>query len=409
MKIIPAVLLGMMLVAQQRSTAEPAPVPFPRLMGMNIGAKNYDAPAYQKQLARLHLVILGFYRGWKPAYGMAQVVRNLKTLSQNRILVGQYTILNECEDDNEAQSDVRAKLDAMNWWARNVAGQRVQWTAEYHAWDINFTAGSRADAHGQRYSQWLPGRDDQMFFRAAPFDVWYCDNVFSHPRVTADWTGAGHDAPKDDPVVAAAYRAGHRAEWDMIRKLHPGLPLMGNADGDLAAPEFAGQLEGAFLEALMGKKWSLETWAGWAPMMERYHQVMANTRSPHLVGFNVHGDTANCQFFRYAFASCLLDDGYFCFTDAKAEYNSVPWFDEFDFALGGALMKPPVTAWTNGVWRRDFSHGVALVNPTAQPVTVTVEPGLRALRGRQDPTVNNGQPVTLVRLVAKDGIILQRD
>src|SRR5512146_1329766 len=32
-----------------------------RLLGMNIGAKNYDDPTYQAQLARLDVVILGFY------------------------------------------------------------------------------------------------------------------------------------------------------------------------------------------------------------------------------------------------------------------------------------------------------------------------------------------------------------
>ena len=36
-----------------------------RLLGMNIGAKNYDDTAYQTQLARLDVVILGFYPGWR--------------------------------------------------------------------------------------------------------------------------------------------------------------------------------------------------------------------------------------------------------------------------------------------------------------------------------------------------------
>ena len=93
-------LAGILHVGSAR-TAEvkqpPANLPFPRLMGMNIGAKNYDDPAYQSQLARLDVVILGFYKGWKPGYGMAKVVRNLKELSGGKILVGQYTILNECE------------------------------------------------------------------------------------------------------------------------------------------------------------------------------------------------------------------------------------------------------------------------------------------------------------------------
>ena len=183
---------------------------------------------------------------------------------------------------------------------------------------------------------------------------------------------------------------------------------MGNTDGDLAEPEFATQLEGAFLEGLMGKKWSLETWAGWPKMMQRYHGTMAHTRVPHLIGFNVHGKTNDYRFFRYAFASCLLDDGYFCFTDVGKEYSSVPWFDEFDFKLGAAISKPPTADWRNGVWRRDFERGIALVNPTQQAVTVTLEAGFRRLLGKQDSAVNNGSPAASVTLEAKDGIILCR-
>ena len=63
-------------------------------------------------------------------------------------------------------------------------------------------------------------------------------------------------------------------------------------------------------------------------MMQRYHTVMTNTRAPHLVGFNVHGQTNDYRFFRYAYTSCLLEDGCFCFTDAKKEYSSVAWFDD---------------------------------------------------------------------------------
>src|SRR5690348_15483209 len=86
--------------AQAAAETPPAPSAapaFPRLMGMNIGAKNYDDPQYQRQLARLDVVILGFYQGWKPKYGMAKVVANLKELSGGKILVGQYTVLSESQ------------------------------------------------------------------------------------------------------------------------------------------------------------------------------------------------------------------------------------------------------------------------------------------------------------------------
>ena len=45
----------------------------------------------RRELARLDLVILGFYKGWKPDYGMAKVLQNLKNSSRNHLLVGQYS------------------------------------------------------------------------------------------------------------------------------------------------------------------------------------------------------------------------------------------------------------------------------------------------------------------------------
>ena len=384
-------------------------LPFPRLMGMNIGAKNYDDRNYQQQLARLNLVILGFYKGWKPAYGIEQVVHNLKQLSGGKILVGQYTVLNECQDNPKSSSrDVQSKLHQMNWWARDADGRRVQWTSQFEAWDINFTAGSKADDQGLRYPEWLAQYNDRILFKSVPFDFWFCDNVMFKPRVKADWTGSGTNQSPADPAVGALYRAGHRAEWDQIRKIHPGICLMGNIDGDLSQSEYTGQLEGAFLEGLMGKSWSIENRLGWSATMNRYRATLANTRDPHVVGFNVHGRLTDYRFFRYAYASCLMDDGFFCFTDSDKEYSSVPWFDEFNFKLGAALSKPPTCAWQKGVWRRDFKQGVALVNPTAEPVTVNLEPGFARLHGSQAPDVNSGASAVLVKLGPQDGIILQR-
>lgn len=408
--LLPFVLLmaAATLQAAAQTPPQPAKATFPRLLGMNIGKKHYDDPQYQKQLARLDIVILGFYKGWKPKVGIASVVRNIKALSGGKCLVGQYTIMNEAYDNarNTSDQDIRSKLDQENWWVHNAAGNKVQWTKIYRAWDINFTALSKPDAAGQRWPEWLVARNDKLYFQTAPFDLWFCDNVMRQPRVKGDWDHDGKDDNPRDPAIAAAYRAGHQAEWAAIRKLHPGMPIMGNADGPLTEPEFAGGMEGAFLEGLMGKSWSIEKREGWAGVMKRYREALANTRAPHMVGFNVHGDPKDLRFFRYAYASCLLDDGYFCFSDLANGYSSVPWFDEYDFALGTARTPPPAKAWQNGVWRRDFERGVALVNPAAEPVTVTLEPGFRRLQGRQDAAVNSGEAVTTLTLPAKDGIIL---
>lgn len=110
-------------------------------------------------------------------------------------------------------------------------------------------------------------------------------------------------------------------------------------------------------------------------MMARYRAVLANTRPPRIVGFNVSGTADDYQFFRYAFTSCLLDDGYFSFTDRTQGYSSVPWFDEYDHRLGHALSPPPTAPWGERVWRRDFEHGVVLVNPTSTTRTITLKSG----------------------------------
>lgn len=143
-------------------------------------------------------------------------------------------------------------------------------------------------------------------------------------------------------------------------------------------------------------------------MMARYRAVLRNTRPPNIVGFNVHGSPTDYRFFRYAYTSCLLDDGYFSFTDKSREYSSVPWFDEYDYKLGKAISEPPAAAWSNGVWRRDFQYGIALVNPTNTARTVTVEPGLRRLAGGQDPAVNDGSAAGRLTLGPKDGIVLRK-
>jgi hypothetical protein len=61
------------------------------------------------------------------------------------------------------------------------------------------------------------------------------------------------------------------------------------------------------------------------------------------------------------------------------------------------------------VWRRDFDHGIVLVNPKGNgPQTVILESSYTRIKGEQDPVTNNGATVTTVTLQDRDGIILLR-
>ena len=384
---------------------------FPRLMGMNIGAKQYHDKRYQEEIARLDIVILSFGTKSSPQT-IRETVRIIKKRNP-RILVGQYTSLDEAYDYLDrggADKDKYFKLYGEGWWLRNAAGQKVQWTDQFNTWMVNITEWTKPDNRGLRYPQWLAEHVYRMYIEPVPeFDIWFLDGVNYRPRVTADWNLDGRDDDKNDPGIMGAYRKGHKVYWNAIRSLTPTRLLIGNTDNDLSYPEFNLSLNGAFLEGLMGLKWSIETWGGWHKAMERYWTVMKNTRSPHIVGFNVHGKSSDYRFMRYAFASCLLGGGYFSYTDVEVNYSSVPWFDEYDVRLGRAVEPPQEIAWHYGVYRRVFENGMVLVNPTGLPVRLDIGPGYRRMIGTQDPEVNNGKPAREIILPSKDGLILIRD
>ena len=73
---------------------------------------------------------------------------------------------------------------------------------------------------------------------------------------------------------------------------------------------------------------------------------------------------------------------------------------------------------TGGVWRRDFEHGIVLVNPTPEPIVVTQSQvagprgrtGVRRISGTQAPAWNTGAPVTAgITIPPGDGIVLLAD
>lgn len=391
------------------------PHAYPRLMSMQIGEPDYHLPQNQSMLGRFDIVVLGFYPGWQ-RLPSASPVRDATAEIQSRnrdMLIGQYTVMNESRDEGHkwaaTEADRIKKLNEMNWWLRDARGRKVQWTSQYGNWDVNFTRWTTADADGRRFPQWIANRDYGRFFRDVPdFRIWYVDNVMNKPRVRADWNIDGIDDNPDEPRVQQAFRAGYVSLWDEIRRIHPKAMIMVNTDGDLSESEYRSKVEAAFLEGLMGKEWSIERRLGWTGMMRHYRSVKSNLRHPALIGFNVWGDRHDFRFFRYAFTSCLLDDGFFSFTDVTAGYTGVVWFDEYDFKLGEAQTPPPASAWQNGVWRRDFQNGVVLINPGDKAASVVLERPLKRLDGKQDRSVNNGTTTSRVTIAPRDGLLLQR-
>ena len=409
-----------LLLAFSASAADSPP--FPRLAGVNNGApQNYWEPAYQAKLAKLNWSLLAVWVNWGATADttMEQVVRNIKAINPDtRVFL--YENPMEVAEGNSAASVVFEKNDKMKWWAYekgstgpyvlSLYGKQTQ-RAQYQ---VNNTLFTPKDSSGYQQWEWHARWVVQQFYKPNPsIDGFFEDNVFWRPRVDADWNRDGVTDSKDSPQSGKWLREALAKRFALLHTLMPGKLMIGNitdwGNSKSELTEYDQALNGGLIEGIIGKHYSVETWSSWAEMMRWYRKTMAAVAEPKLVAFHQVGSITDYKTMRYGLASCLLDNGYYAFSDETKGYSGVPWFDEYDFKLGKAVKPPATVEYQKGVYRRDFENGIVLVNPKGNgTVEVTLEEDFRRLTGKQDPAVNNGALTRKVVLQDRDGIILKR-
>jgi len=390
---------------------------FPKLGSHDIGDKHYDLASYQAKIAKFDFSLLGFYKGWHGGTtAMRTAVQQIKALNPS-ILIGNYTIIesmywDQADPNNGAVTDVMTKLYGStgptgnggswtpnDWWGRTTSGAQVHEDGYPTTSIVNITNYVTPDAAGDRFPQWAAKYNNDQFFTPIPeIDVWYSDNAFWTPRTDQDWDRNGVMDSQTNSTVRAYYRTGMAGYFTKAKQLQPNLIIMGNVDGDsgqnagcLREPEYQFKLGGALEESAMGKSFSEEVWSGWDNMMKSYRSLNDNTATPHIVIFDTkatpngkcfepvanqswYGGGAAYAFLRYAFASALMEDGYFAVKNGGYSEAAYVWFDEFDRAgatntswLGAAVDGHQRTPYQGGVYFRRFQNGAALVNPAAIP------------------------------------------
>jgi hypothetical protein len=396
--------------------------PFPRLAGVNNGSPHdYEDPAYQAKLAKLNFSMLNIWVGWETTHGMTMeaVVRNIKSINPaSKVFLYENSM--EVADGNAAAEPVFQKVDQMKWWAFPSGTDGQALLSPFGARNskenylINTTLHTPRDSNGYQQWEWHARWVVQQYYKPNPsIDGFFEDNVFWRPRVDADWNRDGKIDLQTSPEAGRWLREGYRKRFELLHQLMPGKLMIGNVSdwgrSSAVLTELKGTLNGGIIEGTLGADYSPETWSTWAEMMRWYRKTMDAIAEPKLVAFHQAGSPTDYKALRYGLASCLLDNGYFAFTNPAAGYTGVVWFDEYDSKLGAAISPPATTAWQKGVYRRDFENGIALVNPKGNgPVEVTLEEDFRRLDGKQAPTVNNGQLTRKVLLQDRDGIILKR-
>jgi hypothetical protein len=396
------------------------PPDFPRVGGIQIGSPfNYNDATYQAQLARQSISILADYPTLAPGgMSMQTVATKIKAINPNS-LVFVYTNANQLRADQAlgtaSWGSYRSAVESNKWWlySKGLSSLVNSGFGDANNWAINTTLFTPKDKNGNTWMDWMTQFYVTTYAKPAPaLDGFFMDNVFWRPYIDGDWNRDGTVDSQTNATVQSWFRQGYARYFTLLKTLMPGKYQLGNI-GDWGAPdstltEYQGVTNGGVLEGYIGKSWSVETWGGWAAMFAEYRKVMGAVAAPKLVIFNQWGSQTDYQGMRYGLGTCLLDDGYYSFTDNTQQYYGVVWFDELDQKLGAGQSKP-TAAWQKGVWRRDFDNGIVLVNPKGNGAqTVTLESAYVKIKGTQDPATNSGQTVTTVTLKDRDGIILMR-
>jgi len=391
--------------------------PFPRLGGIFISdPRNYEDASYQEAISKLDLAIMSVYPGWEQEHGttMEAVAKRIKTLNPDIRIFLYFIPESRKLPMNGGWADLGTKLDGQRWWGYQSGGSGTKVLSDFgnETYVVNLTNFAPADSSGKRSNQWIAQYAvDKLIASTPSVDGLFTDNMFWKPRVNADWNRDGQADSQDDTAVQKYYREGNRTYLNALKALMPGkLQIANIADWGKAAStitEYDQLLPGGVMN-VVGKSYSVESWAGWPALLNHYRKSMQALAPPKLGMFSQSGEPSDYQSMRYGLATSLLDDAYYAFHDLDG-FSGVPWFDEFDVSLGQATTAPPTAAWQNGVWRRDFEGGIALVNPKGNGAKeITLEKDYRKISGNQDRAVNNGETVRKVTLRDRDGIILLR-
>lgn len=419
---------------------------YPRVASYRIGGSQHYDTTFQAWAALQAVVIIGGnWEGWdSTGRNREAVVQGIKSRSKIGTKVLQYNICDNVDFVKTGQPSWKSQVDANNWYlyVKGTSGTHVLNFYSTDFWQTNSTDYVPSDLNGRKLEDAFARFTDHTYrtgggANTAPsLDGHFHDNVFFVARSDGDFN---RDGVTDKAAqFALAWRTGLRRYFDELAKIDAKLIRFANLDGmahlnitdptdTAAAAPLDGILHGALLEGFMGASWATETWAGWQKAMDDYRFRLNMCLAPKL-GVAGHlnlasngsdpSDTTPYRALRYGMASVALEDGYYAYAPSSGySDNDLFSFDELGGNPGGPpvgylgypTQPPPTAAWQNGVWRRDFDHGIVLVNPKGNgKQTVSLGGTFKHLSGQQNPTLNDGSAVTSVTLADRDGLVLLR-
>lgn len=462
--------------------------PFPRLCGVlngNGSASLVSPAANLTKVANCDFIMISLWAGQKdPVTGqtMAQVCAALKAAGVKRIFAyhnidelnkSQITGANSVIYDVGIYANTNKQFLYANgltqttpidsWFQQSGANGTNPYAK------MNYTLNGPKVA-GKNWAQWITDRNIGVYYLgtssaggpsltyaniANPYlDGLFTDDVFWRENPNSG-NGSGFagdynvDGAVDNNNLTGSSIEGEtynllswRAHFDYVRSAWPGSMQIANATwgqfnyqlyGLMTIPPtnpIYGSVEGTMVENLIGKSYSVETFASFKAMMAFYRGNLSACRAPFLCMVGHVAAATDYKTQRYALTATLMDNGY-AFISADGGYSvaSMQIMDEYSFNLGARVGNVPATAYASysaadysGLWMSEFTNGYALCGARrgsgavgsfdqTTPYTCTLPVDTWRLRGTQDPVTNNAAKInagSTISISPRDGLILSK-
>ncbi|MDO8599193.1 MAG: putative glycoside hydrolase, partial [bacterium] len=399
-------LLAFIAVLSLPIAAQRRPHQHPRLA--NLFLKWHLSEAEARDLAQWDVVILDM----EVAQNTPETFALLRSLNpQGKILA--YVTAQEIRRDAAVhpQAPLRRRLGSRvqdSWYLKSTTGEYVSWWPQ--TWLLDVTDRGWTDT--------LAGFVAESIASDSRWDGVYYDNLwgsiswFDRGLIDLDGDGRIEDAPARD----AAWVAGMRSLLTATRRqVRSGFLITGNG-----SEIYAELTNGLLLEHFP------KTSAGdWSESMRAYFRVLERAAQPAITILNSNtqntGQQSDFRNVRFGLTSALLGGGYYSFDFGDTDHAQRWWYDEYEAFLGnpqgaayrmegngGAFRRADVGDFSPGVYRREFAHGIVIVNATNVEQRLTFDEEFERVHGTQDPKTNDGSIISEITLPALDGAILLR-
>ncbi|MEI6627098.1 MAG: putative glycoside hydrolase [bacterium] len=360
-----------------------------------------------KKLAKYDLVSLSM----QAQNDSADAIRLMRQLNKNIIILA-YTSsneiplyrLNEVEPSGIGLWHDLTSAAKTQWQLKTTDGKNISW------WTGNVSMNPYSkDENNKTYGDFLADFYQNKILNTGLWDGLLLDNIWQ----TVSWVDAKIDIDNDGIYdnKEKIDRLWQQGNIDLLKKLRTRIDskylIVGNGDG-LYHQYLNGRMFEGFPEQYEGD---------WLGSMKKYEQVDGNGYLPriNIIDSNT-GNTNNQDYqkMRFTLASSLLFNGFYAMDYGPQLREHFWWYDEFDINLGEPqsrtknLLNPNNPEMTSGLWQRDFTNGIVLVNSTDYPQEAYFDGEYEKIHGNQDPITNDGSIINKVTLASRDGIILLR-